>query len=111
MAVYLQATLQLDYRTLPIFLNIAPAMKEIVEQVGWEMISALVSKIGPMNTVIHLWRLPDMNTFDTGIQAIAASSEAGRIYKEICDSGAKEMLIFADEAPYSPTITVGNRTV
>ena len=106
MAVYLQATLQLDYRTLPIFLNIAPTMKEIVEKAGWEMISALVSKIGPMNSVIHLWRLPDMNAFDTGIQAIATSSEAGRIYNEICESGAREVLIFADAAPYSPTITV-----
>ncbi len=103
MSVYLQATLELDYETLPVFLNIVPDMKRIAESAGWEMIAGLVTKIGRANTVIHLWKLPDMNAFDTGIQAMAASPEAGRIYQELCKSGAKETLIFADAAPYSPS--------
>ena len=102
MTIYLQATLELDYATLPAFLNIVPSMKRIVEGAGWEMIAGLITKIGCANTVIHLWKLPDMNAFDVGIQAMAAAPEAGKIYEEICKSGAKETLIFADAAPYSP---------
>lgn len=102
MAVYLHATLELDYATLPIFLNIVPDMKRIAEESGWQMIAGLVTKIGRANTVIHIWKLPDMNAFDAGIQAMGAAPEAGRIYQEICKSGAKETLIFADAAPYCP---------
>jgi hypothetical protein len=105
MAIYMQATLELGYKTLPIFLNIAPKMKVIVEQSGsWQMISALVSKIGPANTVVHTWRLPDMNAFDTGVQAIAAHEEAGAIFAALCESGAKETICFFEAAPYCPNI-------
>lgn len=102
MAVYMQATLELGYKTLPIFLDIAPRMKAIVEGAGWEMVTALVSKIGPANTVIHTWRLPDMNAFDAGVKAVGEHPEAGAIFAALCESGAKETIIFADAAPYSP---------
>ena len=102
MSVYLQATLELDYDTLPVFMGIVPEMKRIVEGAGWVMIAGLVTKIGKANSVIHLWKLPDMNAFDAGIQAMAADPEAGRIYETLCKSGAKETLIFADAAPYCP---------
>ena len=104
MAVYLHATLELDYRTLPIFLGIAPTMKAIAEQGGWKMIAGLTTKIGTMNTVVHLWKLEDMNAFDTVIAMIAESPEAGRIYEEICKSGARENLTFLAATPYCPEL-------
>lgn len=104
MSVYLQATLELDYRTLPIFLDIAPTMKAEAEASGWKMLAAMTTKIGKMNTVVHLWKLDDMNAFDVGIAAMASSPHAARIYEEICKSGAKETLTFLDATSYCPEL-------
>jgi len=104
MAVFLQATLELDYQTLPIFLSIAPTMKAEAEAAGWTMLAAMTTKIGKMNTVVHLWKLADMNAFDVGIAAMASSPHSAKIYEEICKSGAKETLAFLDATSYSPAL-------
>lgn len=104
MAVYLQATLELDYETLPIFMGIVPNMKRTAESAGWEMIAGLVTKIGRANTIVHLWKLPNMDAFDAGIKAMAEAADGAHIYQEICRSGAKETLTFLDAAPYCPPL-------
>lgn len=100
--MYLHATLELSYAGLPKFLAVAPTLKQIVEQEGWVLVTALIQQTGRFNTVIHIWRIRDANHYSEVLAKLRAHPKFTQIYAVLCEAVDEERLVFALPTDYAP---------
>lgn len=101
MSVHLHVTLEVKAAGLPAFCEVMGEAVEILEERGWKLAGAFVQRTGRLNTVIDLWRLDDMNHFDTGLKAFLAHPRFAAIKAVLDETVISETIVFADEAPYA----------
>ncbi len=69
---------------------------------GCTMLHALFSETGRLNTVTHIWEVPDANTFLEAVADLRSSDdEIGEIFEVLTRSVDKETLMFASALPYA----------
>ena len=98
--MFLHATLELSYAGVPKFLAISPRLKAIVEAEGWTLVNGLLFQTGRLNTVVHVWRLRDMNHYHEVVAKLRAHPEFPEIYRVLCEAVVDEQLAFAESVPY-----------
>ena len=98
----MHVTLELKYGQLPALFQTMPKVKIIVERVGWELLDALYFLNGRLNTVVHVWKLRDMNHYAEGMQALMSHPDFASLSAELAAIADNEVISFADNAPYSP---------
>ena len=98
--MYLHATLKLSYAGMGKFLAMAPRLKAAVESEGWVLVNGLIFQTGRFNTVVHIWKVRDMNHYYETIQKLQQRAEFGEIYAVLCESVVEETLALAEAVPY-----------
>ncbi|MCB5945637.1 NIPSNAP family protein [Acidocella sp. KAb 2-4] len=99
--MYLHATLELSYAGVGPFLAMAPKLKAIVEADGWKLEQALLLQNGRLNTVIHIWRLRDMNHYQETLAKLPTHPQFAEIWQTLCEAVVKETVVFAEATPYA----------
>lgn len=100
--MYLHATLKLSYAGIGKFLHMAPRLKALVEADGWVMVNALLLQTGRFNTVIHIWRVRDMNHYVETIKKLRLHPDFEQIAAVLAESVVEETLAFAEPTAYAP---------
>jgi hypothetical protein len=100
--VYLHATLKLSYAGVGKFLAMAPRLKALVEADGWVLVNALLLQTGRFNTVIHIWRVRDMNHYHETIEKLKRHPDFDYIIGVLAESVVEETLAFAERTAYAP---------
>ncbi len=100
MSVYLIATIETRPGGLDGLKSAIAEMIPILETQGWKLASAYVLRTGQLGTVIDIWELPDFNSMNLGMGAVAQSPNFPSIQKTLQESIAKETLTFADALEY-----------
>lgn len=100
MSVFLIATLEVRGASFARFSEAMGQLQSIVEGVGWKLASAYVHRTGPLNTVIDVWELDDLNHMNAGFGAIGADPRGAQIQATMQDAVIRETLNFADAIVY-----------
>lgn len=100
--MYLIARLELSYAGVMEFMAIAPKVREKMEARGCKMLHAMMMEIDRLNTVMHIWDVPDANSYFTAVNALKSDPEFGEIFAALGRSVVNETLSFASDAPYAP---------
>ncbi|MFA5632722.1 MAG: hypothetical protein WC997_14525 [Porticoccaceae bacterium] len=98
--MYVHATLELNYAGVGDFLAMAPKLKGLCEEEGWKMVLGLLQQTGRFNTVIHIWKVRDMNHYHEVVQKLYSHPEIGGIFAVLAKAVEKETVVFADTTPY-----------
>lgn len=100
MSVYLIATIETRPGGLDDLKSAIAQIIPIVEGEGWKLASAYALRTGQLGTIIDIWELPDFNSMNVGMAAIARSPNFSSIQKTLQDTIAKETLVLADALEY-----------
>ncbi len=100
MSVYLIATIETRPGGLDGLKAAIAEMIPILETQGWTLASAYALRTGQLGTVIDVWELPDFNSMNAGMAAVAQSPNFPSIQKTLQESIARETLAFADALEY-----------
>jgi hypothetical protein len=100
--MYLIARLELSYGGVMDFMAIAPKVREKMEARGCRMLHAMVTDIDRLNTVIHIWEVPDANSYFAAVDALKADPDFPEIIAALARSVVNETLSFASDTPYAP---------
>ncbi|MEO0030448.1 MAG: hypothetical protein RIS94_206 [Pseudomonadota bacterium] len=100
--MYLIARLELSYAGVMDFLAIAPKVRAKMEAQGCRMLHAMMSDIDRLNTITHIWELPDADTYFRAVEALKADPEFPEIFAALGRSVVNETLSFASDTPYAP---------
>ncbi len=100
MSVFLQATIEVHAAGMEKFMGAMAELVPIVEDAGWKLRGAFVSRTGRVHTVIDLWELDDYNHMDRGMKALAAHPRFSTFAPVIAETVKNETLVFMDKAPY-----------
>ncbi|MEJ7935282.1 NIPSNAP family protein [Sphingobium sp. AN558] len=100
--MYLIARLELSYAGVLDFLAIAPKVRQKMEARGCTMLHAMISEIDRLNTVTHIWEVPDANSYFAAVEALKADPDFPEIVAALARSVVNETLSFASDAPYAP---------
>lgn len=101
--IYTHVTVELAYGRLAEFLETMPRIVAIVEQSGWKLHEALIQANGRLFTVIHIWKLRDMNHYGEGVALLAAHPDFPELMAAMSAVTQRETIVFAEAAPYSPS--------
>ena len=102
--MYLIARLELSYAGIADFLAIAPKVRAKMEARGCRMLHAMMTDIDRLNTVIHIWQVPDADTYFAAVSALRADPECPEIMAALARSVINETLSFASDTPYAPAL-------
>ncbi|MFT4052921.1 MAG: NIPSNAP family protein [Novosphingobium sp.] len=102
--MYLIARLELSYAGVMDFLAIAPKVREKMEARGCRMLHAMMMDIDRLNTILHIWDVPDADTYFAAVNALKADPEFPEIIGALARSVVNETLSFASDAPYAPAL-------
>ncbi len=100
MSVYLIATIETQPGGMETLVGAIAQMIPILESKGWKLASAYVLRTGQLGTVIDVWEMPDFNSMNTGMGAVAMSAGFPDIQKALQSSIARETLVLADALEY-----------
>nr|WP_087572914.1 hypothetical protein [Sphingomonas sp. CDS-1] len=100
--MYLVARLELSYAGVIDFMSVAPKVREKMEARGCKMLHAMIQQVERLNTVIHIWDVPDANTYFTAVEALKADPDFPEILSLLARSVVNETLTLATDAPYAP---------
>ena len=100
MSVYLIATIETRPGGLEGVKTAIAEMIPILESQGWKLASAYALRTGQLGTIIDVWELPDFNSMNTGMAAVAQSPNFPAIQRLLQESIAKETLVLADALEY-----------
>lgn len=100
--IYIHATLKVRIGGYERFAEAMARQVPVLESYGWKLEGGWVTKLGRVYTVIHIWKLPDANTF---FEATAQWRET-TAYQEFravtADVLEDEVLSLVGKTPYSP---------
>lgn len=105
--MYLIATLELSYAGTAKFLEIAPKVRALMEEKGCRMLHAMLQDTGRLNTVVHIWELPDANSYFEAVAALKQHESIPEIVAGLAEAVVDERLVFAQDTPYSPSLSAG----
>jgi len=100
--MFTHVTIELKYAGLPALFETMPKVQAIVESVGWELSQALCFMNGRINTVVHIWKLRDMNHYAEGIERLTTHPDFPALSAALAEIVDNEVIVFAQPAPYSP---------
>lgn len=100
MSVYLIATIETRPGGLEALKGAIAEIIPIVERQGWKLASAYALRTGQLGTIIDVWEMPDFDSMNTGMAAIAQSPNFPAIQRTLQDTIAKETLVLADALEY-----------
>lgn len=100
--MYLIARLELSYAGVMEFVEIAPKVRKKMEAHGCRMLHAMMTDIDRLNTAIHIWEVPDADTYFAAVNALKSDPEFPDIIASLGRSVVNETLSFASDAPYAP---------
>jgi hypothetical protein len=100
--MYTHVTIQVAYGRLTPFLETMPKVQAIVEQAGWVLKQALIQQNGRLFTVIHVWKLRDMNNYAEGIGLLLGHPDYPALIEVLSGVVESETIVFAVDAPYAP---------
>lgn len=102
--MFTHVTMQLKYGRLPALFATMPKVQAIVEQAGWELCDAFFFLNGRINSVVHIWKLRDMNHYMEGIVRLSAHPDFPELSASLADIVDNEVIVFAENTPYSPRV-------
>lgn len=105
--MYMIARLELSYAGVAEFMAIAPLVRTKMEARGCKMLHAMVQQMERLNTLIHIWEIPDANTFFDALNALTQDGDFPEIIAALSRSVMNETLTLAVDAPYSPRFDQG----
>lgn len=70
--VYLHVTLTIRRDGYPKWCDAMARQVPIIESYGWKLLSAYITAIGRLYTVVDIWELPDANSYDAALSQIKA---------------------------------------
>ncbi|MGK2908215.1 MAG: hypothetical protein ACSLE1_00180 [Sphingobium sp.] len=100
--MYLIARLELSYAGLMEFMAVAPKVREKMEAQGCTMLHAMVQQVERFNTIIHIWNVPDANSYFAAITNLQTDPDFPEIIAVLGRSVVNETLTLAIDAPYAP---------
>ncbi|AMK19871.1 MULTISPECIES: NIPSNAP family protein [Sphingobium] len=100
--MYLVARLELSYAGVMEFMTVAPKVREKMEARGCKMLHAMFQQVERLNTVIHIWDVPDANTYFAAVEALKTDPDFPEILSILARSVVDETLTLATDAPYAP---------
>lgn len=100
--MYLIARLELSYAGVMDFIAIAPKVREKMEAHGCKMLHAMMMDIERLNTIMHIWEIPDADTYFRAVNALKQDPEFPEIVGALANAVVNENLAFASDAPYAP---------
>jgi hypothetical protein len=100
--MYVHATLELSYGGVNKFLAIAPRVKALMEAQGVKMVQGMIFTVGRLNTVVHIWKMRDMNHWNEALGALQKHPDFPEIWAALSESVVDEKLAFAVAAPHFP---------
>jgi hypothetical protein len=101
--MYLIATLELSYGGVAKFFEVAPKVRALMEAGGCRMLHAMLQDTGRLNTIVHVWEIPDANTYFAAVEALKQDESFPEIVAALAEAVVDERLVFAQDAPYSPS--------
>ena len=101
--MYVIARLELSYAGVMAFMSVAPRVREKMEARGRRMLHAVMTDIDRLNTVIHIWEVPDANSYFAAVDALKADPEFPEIVSALGRAVVNETLSFASDTPYAPS--------
>ena len=100
MSVYLQATISATPGKLPQLLELLKKeLIPIMEAQGWRMAGCFTGISGPLNTIIDLWELEDLEHFRRGIKGFTEHPEFASIAARLSEWVQEEVLHFLEPVP------------
>lgn len=106
--IYVIARLELSYAGIAEFMAVAPKVREKMEAGGCRMLHAMVQQMERLNTIVHIWEVPDANTWLNAVDALSQDPDFAEIIAALGRSVVNETLTFATDAPYAPVPVSGN---
>lgn len=100
--MYLIARLELSYAGVMDFMAVAPKVRQKMEAHGCRMLHAMMADIDRLNTVIHIWEVPDANSYFAAVDALKADPDFPEIVAALARAVVNETLSFASDTPYAP---------
>jgi hypothetical protein len=100
--MYLIARLELSYAGVMEFMAIAPKVRDKMEALGCKLLHAMLMDIDRLNTVLHIWDIPDANTYFAAVNALKADPDFPEIVGALANAVVNETLSFASDTPYAP---------
>ncbi len=100
--VYLQATLHVRQGKMGLFNATLKEMTPALEAEGWTLLGAYVNAIGRLNTVVDLWQIPDANSVQSTLGAVAKHPDMRRWAEALAEAVEEETIQLMVKTPYSP---------
>jgi hypothetical protein len=100
--VYVHATLKIRIGRYEEFCEAMAKQVPVLESHGWKMVAAFNTAVGRVYNVVHIWRLPDANTFFEATQKWREGENFHlfrAVSKEVIE---EEMVTMVKKTPYSP---------
>jgi hypothetical protein len=95
--VYLQASIKLRAGKLQDFVSLLNSVTPVVGKHGWKLLGSYATVVGPLNTVLDLWELPN----EAALQAALSDSEMAKIGSRTGEIIENETLTLLNKLPIS----------
>jgi hypothetical protein len=100
--VYMQATIELKAAGLRRFSDTLKIIIPIVESAGWHLVAAFTQSTGRLYTAVDLWRMPDLNCYANGRNALRLDSRWPEISATLADVVERETVVLGTPADWMP---------
>ena len=103
--MYMIAQLDLNWGETQTFYEAMPKLKKVMEEYspeGPRMLCAFSATFGHMFRLIHVWETPTADCFLKAIDHAIKDPAFPQIVAELKKACATEIIMFAEETPYSP---------
>lgn len=101
--MYIHVTVELRQGVFSEFTKTMQRIVEINQGFGWELREALLQVDGRLNTVLHIWKLKDMNHYLEGAAHLQAHPDFAELSSQLGRCVAQEHVVFALPTAYSPS--------
>jgi hypothetical protein len=104
MSYMLEATFHLRYGKVPDFeRSMGRFVPHLIEDEGWRLIAAYTTITGPLTSVTHLWRIPDLEAFPgAGARVMERHGELAQALADASELITHETLHVGAPVSYDP---------
>ena len=100
--IYMQATIELKAGGLQRFSDTLKIIIPIVESTGWHLVAAFMQSTGRLYTAIDVWRMPDLNTYASGRNALRLNERWPEISAVLAEVVERETVVLGTQADWLP---------
>ena len=100
--IYMQATIELKAAGVRRFSDTLKIIIPIVESAGWHLVAAFMQSTGRLYTAVDVWRMPDLNAYANGRDALRQHSRWPEISAALVDVVERETVVLGSMADWLP---------